>query len=71
MSTPAVGPHDRWGADLELAQRLAQTADAISLPRFGAYDLRVEAKPDLTPVTDADLAVEQAIRSMLAGGATR
>jgi histidinol-phosphatase len=67
VSTLAVGAHDRWGADLELAQRLAQTADAISLPRFGAYDLRVEAKPDLTPVTDADLAVEQAIRSMLAG----
>ncbi|MET0866064.1 MAG: inositol monophosphatase family protein, partial [Nakamurella sp.] len=29
-------------------------------------DLQVSAKPDLTPVSDADLAVERAIRSMLA-----
>lgn len=52
--------------DLELAQRLAETADGISLPRFGAADLHVDAKPDLTPVSDADLAVERAIRTMLA-----
>jgi histidinol-phosphatase len=45
---------------------MADAADAISLPRFGATDLRVTAKPDLTPVSDADLAVERAIRSMLA-----
>ncbi len=46
---------------------MADAADAISLPRFGATDLQVTAKPDLTPVSDADLAVERAIRSMLAG----
>ena len=38
----------------------------ISLARFGALDLAVEAKPDLTPVTDADRAVEQALRDALA-----
>ena len=64
-------PDDRSTAptladDLALALRLADTADAISLPRFGAADLQVTAKPDLTPVSDADLAVERAIRSMLA-----
>src|SRR6478609_906737 len=52
--------------DLALALVMADAADAISLPRFGATDLRVTAKPDLTPVSDADLAVERAIRSMLA-----
>src|SRR6478609_8028973 len=52
--------------DLALALRLADAADAISLPRFRAADLQVAAKPDLTPVSDADLAVERAIRSILA-----
>ena len=51
--------------DLDLALRLADAADAISLPRFGAADLQVAAKPDLTPVSDADLAVERAIRATL------
>ena len=46
--------------------QLADLADAISLPRFGASDLRVTAKPDLTPVSDADLAVETAIRELIA-----
>ena len=53
-------------ADLELAAALADRADEITLDRFGALDLRIETKPDLTPVTDADEAVEEAIRSILA-----
>ena len=56
-------------ADLNLALSLADDADAISMARFGALDLRVDTKPDLTPVTDADQAVEAALRSMLARGA--
>jgi histidinol-phosphatase len=52
--------------DLSLALTLADTADEIALARFGAADLVVEAKPDLTPVSDADRAVEQAIRARLA-----
>lgn len=52
--------------DLALALRLADLADAISLDRFHATDLVVETKPDLTPVSDADRAVEQAIRAELA-----
>ncbi|HEY8301628.1 MAG TPA: histidinol-phosphatase [Jatrophihabitans sp.] len=51
--------------DLALALALADAADAITRTRFGASDLRVDTKPDLTPVTDADRAVEQAIRSRL------
>jgi histidinol-phosphatase len=52
-------------ADLALAQRLADAADEITTARFRAADLQVEAKPDLTPVTDADRAVEQAVRQLL------
>ena len=51
--------------DLSLALALADAADAISMSRFGALDLRVETKPDATPVTDADRAVERAVRDTL------
>ena len=52
--------------DLALALALADAADAISLGRFRASDLLVETKPDRTPVTEADRAVEQSIRERLA-----
>jgi histidinol-phosphatase len=54
-----------YAADLGLAQRIADAADVITTERFGASDLVVEAKPDLTPVTDADTAVERAVREVL------
>jgi histidinol-phosphatase len=52
-------------ADLELALSLADDADAIALSRFRASDLRVERKPDLTPVSEADRAVEERLRARL------
>ncbi len=52
--------------DLALARELADAADAISSARFTALDLVVTTKPDRTPVTDADQAVERAIRELLA-----
>ena len=52
--------------DLELALLLAQAADEVSLSRFQALDLKVETKPDRTPVTDADQAVETRIRELIA-----
>jgi histidinol-phosphatase len=52
-------------ADLDFALSLADDADTLSLPRFRAVDLRVETKPDLTPVTDADRAVERALREQI------
>ncbi len=52
--------------DLALALRLADAADAQSSARFRAADLRIETKPDRTPVTDGDKAVERAIRDILA-----
>jgi histidinol-phosphatase len=51
--------------DLSLAIELADIADRISLSRFRASDLRVETKPDMTPVTEADRGVEEAIREQL------
>ena len=58
--------------DLRFAHELADAADAITLERFRALDLRVETKPDLTPVSEADLAAEEAVRALVAarGGGT-
>ena len=52
--------------DLGFAHQLADLADSISVPRFRAPDLVVETKPDMTPVTEVDRAVEQAIRDTIA-----
>lgn len=52
--------------DLQLALDLADAADALTLSRFGALDLQVDSKPDLTPVSDADLATERLIREQIA-----
>jgi histidinol-phosphatase len=51
--------------DLRFALVLADAADDITMRRFRALDLRVESKPDLTPVTDADLAAEEQLRHVL------
>ena len=51
--------------DLTLALTLADRADALTRTRFGALDLRIDTKPDLTPVTDADRAVETDVRQVL------
>ena len=52
--------------DLTLALMLADRADGLTSARFGALDLRIDTKPDLTPVTDADRAVEAELREVLA-----
>src|SRR4051795_7381966 len=51
--------------DLRLAHVLADDADSTTTSRFKAIDLHVMSKPDLTPVTDADQAVEESIRRTL------
>ena len=53
-------------ADLRYALELADAADALTVSRFRATDLRVDTKPDLTPVTDADRAVERMMRERIA-----
>jgi histidinol-phosphatase len=54
------------GDDIAFALQMADAADAQTLDRFGALDLRVETKPDLTPVTDADRSVEELVREAIA-----
>ena len=54
-----------YADDLRFAHVLADAADDITMRRFRALDLRVESKPDLTPVTDADLAAEESLRHVL------
>ncbi|MCB5183241.1 histidinol-phosphatase [Streptomyces antimicrobicus] len=51
--------------DLRLAHALADAADAVTMARFKALDLKVETKPDMTPVSEADTATETAIRALL------
>ena len=51
--------------DLAFALSLADDADAITLARFRAGDLRVETKPDLTPVSEADRLVERTLRERI------
>ena len=57
--------------DLRLAHLLADDADSITTTRFKALDLHVMSKPDLTPVTDADHAVEESIRRTLSRARSR
>jgi histidinol-phosphatase len=52
-------------SDLDLALELADLADGMTMGRFRADDLAVEAKHDGSPVTDADRAVESALRARL------
>src|SRR6476646_10747125 len=60
-----------FSEDMRLAHVLADQADSISLDRFRAQDLKVDTKPDLTPVTDADRAVEEQLRITLSRARTR
>lgn len=55
----------KYKDDLSLALELAGHADALTTHRFEAADLSVKDKPDMTPVTDADLACEKLLRSEL------
>lgn len=55
-----------YAADLELARALADKADELTMSRFEAENLKVESKPDLTPVSDADINCEKMLREILA-----
>lgn len=54
-----------YNDDLRLAHVMADSVDSQTMARFKALDLKIETKPDLTPVTDADRAAEEAIRGQL------
>jgi histidinol-phosphatase len=63
--TGSVSQVRSYDDDLRFAHVLADAADDITTKRFRALDLRVETKPDLTPVSDADRAVEDSLRNIL------
>jgi histidinol-phosphatase len=60
-SVPAVAYDD----DLRLAHVIADSVDGLTMSRFRALDLVVDAKPDLTPVSDADRRAEELVRAQL------
>lgn len=53
-------------ADLDLALRLADLADELTMGSYRKFGLQVETKPDRTPVTEADRACEALLRTRLA-----
>jgi histidinol-phosphatase len=63
--TSDSAPDGNLLADLDLALRLADAADAITLAGFRSTTMVVDTKPDLTPVTEVDRAVEQHLRQIL------
>ena len=65
MTTASTFGRD-YSADLALAIQMAEISDEITRSRFESQDLRVETKPDNTPVTDADRAVEKRLRELIA-----
>ena len=65
MSFDVAGKTLKYSDDLKLAHELADIADKISTARFLATDLKIETKPDLTPVTDADQEIERELRKIL------
>jgi histidinol-phosphatase len=54
-----------FGDDLSLALAAAADADLVSMARFRQADLTITQKPDRTPVTDADRAVEDIVRAKI------
>jgi histidinol-phosphatase len=65
-STNGGNSSPQYSAELAFALTLADHADAISLSRYQALDLEITTKPDNSPVTDADKAVERAIIDAIA-----
>ncbi len=65
MAAGYVARVTEYEDELAFAHTVLDRADAITMARFGAADLRVETKPDLTPVSDADREVERAVRELV------
>lgn len=61
----------RYAEDLRLAHVLADAVDQHTMTRFKAQDLRVEIKPDMSEVTDADKDAEEIVRRQLARSRSR
>lgn len=57
--------HPHYDDDLRLAHVMADQVDGLTMSRFKSSDLRVETKPDMSPVSDADRSAEELIRGQL------
>ncbi len=63
---PVSDAHRSLDADLDLALRLADAADAIGMRYFTGAAIDHETKADGSPVCDADREVERSLRAMVA-----
>ena len=55
----------KFQKELDFVLSISNECDALSMTRYRATDLQVETKPDSTPVTEADKAVEELIRTRI------
>ena len=51
---------------LDFALALAEVANQMALAKYKTSTLKIETKPDLTPVTEADTAIEKELRRLIA-----
>jgi histidinol-phosphatase len=51
---------------LSFLTEIADAADTIALRLFRSRDLHVDEKPDMSPVTEADLSIEETARQLVA-----
>ncbi|MFP5347908.1 MAG: histidinol-phosphatase [Actinomycetes bacterium] len=65
MTTETLRRAAAYDDDLRLAHVICDQVDGLTMSRFKAQDLRVETKPDLSPVSDADRSAEELVRSQL------
>jgi 3'-phosphoadenosine 5'-phosphosulfate (PAPS) 3'-phosphatase len=66
MTVTPVVVSPRMSSDLHLALALADAADAITMRHYQSASLAVRTKIDMTPVSEADEAVERMIRERIA-----
>lgn len=66
MADLHIDPASAHAADLQTALALADAADDLTMRHYLSRTLRVETKPDRTPVTEADHATETLVRTALA-----
>src|SRR5690625_2114843 len=57
--------------DLRLNHVIGDQVDGLTMDRVGSSDLKVETKPDMSPVSDADRRAEELIRNLLSRDRSR
>ena len=57
-----ANPQDK----LDFALALSEVANQMALSKYKTNNLKIDTKPDLTPVTEADTAIEKELRRLIA-----